>query len=105
MFFLGKWQTRPRRRYKLDPVMVAELRRYARQEGFTLRQCDQIRHLQQTAYGYGLSGAMLRDILRNLSWYDPAYTPGEPDLAYWRGGSLPVMLMGILAANRRERTA
>jgi hypothetical protein len=101
MFLLGKWGTLQRERpggAKVDRVLVSELRRYARQEGFGQLQRDQIRHLQQTGYGYGLDRTTLREILTNRSWYDPSYAPGEPDPAYWeRNGSLALMAVRVLA--------
>jgi hypothetical protein len=101
MFLLGKWQTRTPNiggGGKVDRSIVAEFRRYVQQEGFGLEQGEQIRHLQQTAYGYGLNRATLSEILGNRSWYDPSYTPGEPDRDYWgRHGSVPLMLCRMLA--------
>jgi hypothetical protein len=93
MVTFGQWRTRCRTKGgKLDAHLVREFRRYAQQEGFGLMKAEQIRHLQQSTYGFGLSYCALSDILVNLSWYDPAYTPGEPDATYWEGQGRPDLL-------------
>lgn len=99
MILLGQWRTRCRTKGgKLDAHLVAEFRRYARQEGFGLTKAEQIRHLQQSTYGYGLSYYAVSEILGNLSWYDPSYTPGEPDAGYWeRQGRPELLALRVLA--------
>ena len=95
---VGKWNSHSRHRYqragRVDATLVAEFRRYARQEGYVLSQREQAKHLQQTFYGYGMSREALGDVLANRSWYDATYVPGEPDHAYWQAlGPTSALLM------------
>jgi len=62
---------------RLQKWDVAEIRRWARSEGFGLPVTEQIAHLQAVDYPT-LGTETLRNVLRNESWYDPTYRPDDP---------------------------
>lgn len=71
-------------RKKLTRYDVEELRRWARAEGFGATVAEQIAMLRNECPGFAhLADGTLRDILTNMSWYDPTFDrevplPSEP---------------------------
>ncbi len=59
-----------RRAHKLTRHDVAEIRRWARSDGFGLSQRQQARLLHTN---FGVKEATICEVLRNETWYDPSY--------------------------------
>lgn len=66
---------RNRSRSKVTWLQVADLRRWARSEGYGLTPAEQVRRLRQLPPYADLRDTTVIDILRNHTWYDPDYHP------------------------------
>lgn len=84
---------------KLSWAEVKDIRLWASREGFGLTKAEQIRRLQQSFYGFGLSAPSLREILNNDTWHDESYVPGQPH------ESLGELTMAQLMIQTLRRTA
>jgi hypothetical protein len=82
---------------KLTIEEVRAMRRWAAREGFGLtlpQQCNELHSL----YPHLKLGSF-PEILKNATWFDPSYTPGEPDRDWWgqhAERSLPLMVLRVL---------
>jgi hypothetical protein len=88
-----------RRRTKLTMEQVRAVREWAGREGYGKTLAEQGRALH--AQYPNLKAQSLLDILKNNTWFDPSYTPGEPDREWWGRDSLahrlPLLLIRMLA--------
>lgn len=75
---------------KLHWDMVKDIRRWAGRQGVGLTVNEQARVLQ---LDYPLTTGSLREILLNLSYHDPNYTPGQFDEKFWGQQSLATLLL------------
>lgn len=91
---------RPRRvaqHTRLTWTSVREIRAWAAGEGWGRTMAEQSRVLGAR---YGVGACTVMDVIRNLSWHDPAYVPGRPDPAVWRGVAPTVALLRLLGEAR-----
>lgn len=75
---------------RLSWALVREIRQWAARDGYGLSRVAQMAKLRES---YPVHPATLRDVLENRTWHDPAYQPGEPDLAYFKGRPLTQIVL------------
>jgi hypothetical protein len=79
---------------KLGWSDVRQMRHFAQGAGFGMSIKDQADTL---APRFGVHAVTVTDVLRNLSWYDPAYDPKQPDPEIWGGLPPSVILLRLMA--------
>ena len=88
----------PRKVYRgqncvLTLASVQWARAWACGDGWGRTRIDQAAFLSRQLR---VSPKTIVDLLKNQSWYDPAYTPDEPDPAVWGGLSPAVAMLRLM---------
>jgi hypothetical protein len=82
-------------RHKLTLQNVQWARAWACGEGWGRPRHAQAAFLSQRLR---VAPVTIIDMLKNQSWYDPAYTPDQPDPAVWGGLSPTVAMLRLMSS-------